>query len=160
MRLFDEFQEALAGIALRLACGAPYVDGSAPTLLLPAARSTAGARILYEQHGRAKNKYMKWSRVSFINDTTKYVLDPSNAFLAVCSANALVISEMQAIRNRIAHRNTNSGTAFATVVGRHYGARLNAVSPGLLLLSPRFAPSMLETYIASCRVIIKECSKS
>jgi hypothetical protein len=159
MRLFDEFQEALAGIALRLACGAPYADGSAPQLLTTAARSTGGARTLYEQHGRPTTKFMKWSKVTYINETTRYVLDANNPFLTVCSANALVISEMQAVRNRIAHKNANSRTAFATVVVRHYGAALNNVSPGLLLLSPRFAPSMLERYIASCRVILKNSAR-
>jgi hypothetical protein len=160
MRLFDEFQGALAGVALRLACGAPYGDGSAPLLLTPAARTTATARTLYERHGRAKAKYLKWSKCSFINDTTKHVLDSSNTFLSICSANTLLISEMQAVRNRIAHRNTGSRSAFATVVQRHYGAYLNNVSPGLLLLSPRFRPPLLELYIASSRVIVKNCSKS
>jgi hypothetical protein len=159
MRLFDEFQDALAGIALRLACGAPYADGSAPLLLTTAARSTGGARILYEQHGRPTAKFMKWSKVTYINETTRYVLDANNPLLTVCSANALVISEMQAVRNRIAHKNANSRTAFATVVVRHYGAALNNISPGLLLLSPRFAPTMLERYIASCRVILKHSAK-
>ena len=159
IRLFDEFQDALAGIALRLACGAPYADGSTPQLLTSAARSTGGARALYEQHSRPKTKNMKWSKVKFINETTRYVLDANNPFLTVCSANALVISEMLAVRNRIAHKNTDSRKAFETVVVRHYGAALNNVSPGLLLLSPRFAPTMLEQYIASCRVILKNATR-
>jgi hypothetical protein len=103
---------------------------------------------------------MKWSKVSYINETTRYVLDVNNVFLTVCSANALVISEMQAVRNRIAHRNANSRAAFATVVVRHYGANLNNVSPGLLLLSSRFTPTMLERYIAACRLIIRDCTRS
>jgi hypothetical protein len=160
MRLFDEFQEALAGTALRLACGAPYADGSAPALLTAPARSSAGAVTLYEQYGRLRGSRMKWSKTSFINETTKFVLDVNETFRAVCSANALVISEMQAIRNRIAHRNRNARSAFAIVVGRHYGANINTVTPGLMLLSPRFAPTMLERYIASCRVIIKNCCKA
>lgn len=102
---------------------------------------------------------MKWSKVKYISETTRYVLDANNPFLTVCSANALVISEMLAVRNRIAHKNTDSRKAFETVVVRHYGAALNNVSPGLLLLSPRFAPTMLEQYIASCRVILKNATR-
>lgn len=160
MRLFEEFQEALSGIALRLACGAPYADGSAPKLLTGPAKSTAGAKTLYEQHGRSKPKFAKWSKVAYINETTKYVLDPAEPFLVACSANSLVISEMQAVRNRIAHKNATSRAAFSTVVTRHYGANLNSVTPGLFLLSSRFAPTMLERYITSCRVIIRSCSRS
>ncbi len=160
MRLFDDFQEAISGVALRLACGAPYGDGSAPQLLTAAARSTSSARSLYETHGRTGQKRTKWSKVAFINETTKFVLDGAEPFRAACQANSVPISEMQAVRNRIAHNNQNSRTAFRTVVVRHYGASVNSVSPGVLLLSPRFAPTMLERYIASCRIIVRDCSRS
>lgn len=160
MRLFDDFQEALSGVALRLACGAPYGDGSAPQLLTTPARSTSSAQTLFETHGRPQRKNTKWSKVRFINETTKFVLDGAEPFRTACQANSVPISEMQAVRNRIAHNNRNSRTAFRTVVVRHYGANVNSVSPGVLLLSPRFAPTMLERYIASCRIIVRDCSRS
>jgi hypothetical protein len=160
MRLFDEFQDAVAGIALRLACGTPYADGTIPNLLTAPAKSTSSARDLFETLGRAKRKYVKWSRASYINDATKYVLDATDPFTAVCTANALIISEMQAVRNRIAHANTKSRVAFSNVVQRHYGAKLNNVSPGVLLLSSRFSPPLLEQYVAACRVITKACARA
>jgi hypothetical protein len=160
IRLFDEFQDALAGIALRLACGTPYVDGTAPRLLTSPSKSTASARALYENFGRPKPKYSKWSKASFINDTTKYVLDASDPFRVACSANGSVIADMQAVRNRIAHANARSREAFADVVKRHYGAKRNSVSPGTLLLSPRFLPTLLERYIVTCRVIATACAKA
>jgi hypothetical protein len=159
LRLFDEFQEAIAGIALRLACGTPYVDGTAPALRTAPARSTAGARRLYETFERAKPSRLRWSKVAFINDATKYVLDPSNAFNSACVANALEISEMQAIRNRIAHSNARSRVAFAEVVQRHYGAALNHVTPGMLLISPRFSPILLEQYLGACHIVMNGCAK-
>ncbi len=158
LRIFDEFQVAIAGVALRLACGTPYADGTLPALLTAPARSTAGARALYENFGRSKPNPAKWSKTSFINDTTKYVLDSSNKFRSACTANALVISEMQAVRNRIAHANAKSRAAFAVVVQRWYGAKLNNVSPGMLLLSPRVSPTLLEQYLTACRVITKGCA--
>ena len=160
LRLFDEFQEVIAGIALRLACGTPYVDGSSPMLLTEPAKSLSGARQLYETFGRSKQVNLRWSKTPFINNATKYVLDPSNAFNVACNANALTISEMQAIRNRIAHSNSKSRAAFARVVQRHYGATLNHVSPGMLLISPQFSPTLLEQYIGACRAIAKGCSKA
>jgi hypothetical protein len=159
MRLFDEFQEAISGVAMRLACGTPYADGTIPSLLTAPARSTTGARELFQTHGRPKEKAAKWSRTRFINETTKYVLDPKDPFTVACTANALVISEMQAVRNRIAHANAKSRAAFSQVVQRHYGAQLNNVSPGLLLLSPRFSPTLLTRYVAACRVITKACAR-
>lgn len=160
LRLFDEFQEAIAGVAMRLACGAPYVDGSAPVLLTAPARSTSGARQMYETFGRGKQARLRWSKASFINDAIKYVLDSSNALNTVCSANSVTIAEMQSIRNRIAHSNSNSRAAFAEVVQRHYGAKLNHVSPGMILISPRFSPTLLEQYLGACRAIVKGCAKA
>lgn len=160
LRLFDEFQEAIEGVALRLACGAPYVDGTPPMLLTGPAKSTSGARHLYEHHGRPNRAPAKWSKVTFINSTIKYVLDSSNPFTTVCNDNSLVISEMQAVRNRIAHANTNSRAAFAVVVQRRYGAKLNQVSPGTLLLSPRFSPTLLEAYLGACRTITRGCARA
>jgi hypothetical protein len=160
MRLFDEFQDALSGIAQRLACGTPYADGTPPSLLTAAAKSTAGARLLFEQYGRAKPRPAKWSRTKFINETTKHVLNATEPFTLACIANALVISEMQAVRNRIAHKNASSRAAFAPVVQRHYGAKLNNVTPGLLLLSPRFSPTLLERYVIACRVIATGCARA
>ena len=158
MRLFDELQEGLSGIATRLACGASYVDGTAPLLLVPAARSTTGARTLFSELNRTKPVQLRWSKVSFINETTRYVLDEADTFRRGCGAHALVVSEMQAVRNRIAHANRASRKAFRVVVRRHYGADLNHVSPGMLLLSPRFTPTLLERYLTSCRVIVRDCS--
>jgi hypothetical protein len=158
MRLFDDLQEAIQGVALRLACGTHYVNGTAPTLLTAPAKSTTGARHLYETYGRTKPRHLKWSKVKFINETTKYVLDPLEPFTKACNANALVISEMQAIRNRIAHGNETSRAAFSVVVKRYYGAKLNHMSPGLMLLSPRFSPPLLNRYLTSCRVIAADCA--
>jgi hypothetical protein len=160
LRLFDEFQEALSGVAMRLACGTPYADGTTPTLLATAARSTTSARDLYENFGRSKPGRVRWSKVAFINETTRYVLAPSDPFTTVCNANSRVIADMQAVRNRIAHSNRSSRAAFARVVRRQYGATLNQVTPGMLLLSPRFQPLVLEQYLATCRTIVKGCAKA
>jgi hypothetical protein len=160
LRLFDEFQDAIAGIALRLACGTPYADGTQPSLLTPPAKSTASALKMYEAHGRKRPRYVKWSLAPLINRTTKYVLHPSNDLNVVCTANALRISEMQAIRNRIAHSSDSARKAYSDVVRRHYGASLNHVSPGLLLISSRFSPTLLEQYLAVCRAITKGCVRA
>jgi hypothetical protein len=159
MRLFDDFQEAIAGIALRLACGTPYADGTLPTLLTSPAKSTIKARALYETFGRTRQQYAKWSKAAFINETTRHVLDPSEPFTAACLAHGSVIAEMQVVRNRIAHANATSRAAYAKVVKRWYGAKRNNVSPGTLLLSPRFSPILLEQYLISCRVIATACAK-
>lgn len=160
MRLFDEFQESISGIALRLACGAPYADGRLPNLLTSAAASTIQARDLFENHGRPKRKFVKWSRADYINDTTKYVIDRTDPFTVTCSGHGVILREMQAIRNRIAHNNKSSRAAFSAVVQRRYGAKLNHVTPGLLLLTPRFTPTLLDQYLLACQIISKSCARA
>jgi hypothetical protein len=130
-----------------------------PVLLAPPATTINAALDMFTNFGRSKSHLPKWSKTKFINETTKNVMAPSDHFLAACSAHALVISEMQAVRNRIAHANTNSRKAFAVVVRRHYGASLNSISPGLFLMSSRFAPTKIEGYIAASRVVVKACSR-
>jgi hypothetical protein len=156
MRLFDDFQEAVAGVAVRLACGAQYADGTAPLLLTAPARSTSSATGLFETLARPKSKYTKWSTYHYIHETVRHVLDPSDHFLAACQAHTLIISEMQAVRNRIAHAKARS---YLGVVRSYYGASLNHVTPGVLLLSARFSPILIEKYIASCRTIARACGR-
>jgi hypothetical protein len=160
LRLFDEFQDGVSGIAMRLACGTCYVDGTPPALLTTPAKSTSGARQLYATFGRSKKAPLRWSKASDINAATKYVLDPTDAFNVVCSANALRISEMRVVRNRVAHSNAKTRREFSKVVQRHYGASLNSVSPGTLLITTRFSPTLLEQYLFACRTIMRGCAKA
>lgn len=160
IRLFDDFQEALSGIAYRLACGTPYLDGTSPHLLTPAARSTRGARVLFETHERPRHQNVKWSRTNFIKNTTKHVLDSGDSFIRACDAHSLKISEMQAVRNRIAHRNASTRDAFDVVLRRYYGGAPTGVSPGLLLLTSRATPTPIHAYLIVTRVIAKDCARA
>lgn len=162
MRLFDDLQEALAGIAYRLACGAPYVDNTSPTLFTAPARSTMAARTMFETYNRGGRRYyVKWSKTTYIKDTVKHVLDPTNSFTLACDAHALTISEMQIVRNRIAHRNTTTRARFNTVLQRYYGGTPSNVTPGLLLIAPRTVPATpLSRYLTATRVLVKDCVRA
>lgn len=159
MRLFDEFQAAIAGIASRLACGASYGDGTSPILLTAPAASAAAAVRLFEQYQRTNTKRAIWSRADFVVATTEKVLDSSDHFAAACQAHSLIYSDMQAIRNRIAHSNHRARRSYAAVVRRHYGATMNHITPGTLLLSPRFSPTLIDTYLTASRVIVKSSAR-
>ena len=159
IRLFDEFQEALAGIATRLVCGASYLDGSQPSPIL-SVHSTSAAQTLMKTYGRSRPTELRWSKATFINGNTQFVLPGAEYFTTVVSANGTIIAEMQAVRNRIAHKNTNSMNAFMTVVARRYGARRPNVSPGLLLLTPRFTPTLLEQYLLATQIIARSCVRA
>lgn len=142
MRLFDDLQELIQGVALRLACGAAYSDGSVPNLQVPSFSSTGQAMVAFETLGRPRMKHTKWSKTSYINDSVKHVLDSSGHFNAACNAIGSDLNEMRVVRNRIAHSGVPE---YREIVKRYYGAYRNNVSPGVLLLSPRFG--LLTVYI-------------
>jgi len=157
MRLFDDFQEVVKGVAVRLACGATYADGTPPVLLIPSARSTTQALSNFENVARTKPKSAQWSKYAFIKETVENVIHPADPFLKSCSAGSAQIADMQVIRNRIAHTGIKN---YPKLVRRHYGATMNHITPGVLLLSPRNSPPLLERYIATSRVLAKSLSRS
>jgi hypothetical protein len=139
--------------------GANYVDGSHPALMVPAARSNNDAIFQMRTHGRAKEINLRWSKATYIRENLKFVLSPADHFFVTIGTFGEEISEMRAVRNRIAHSNRNSRAEFAKIVFRHYGGSVNGVTPGILLLSPRRSPVLLEQYISISRAIVTACSK-
>jgi hypothetical protein len=71
------------------------------------------------------------------------------------------LTEVRYIRNHIAHRNDASRRKFRNVVPRHYGAFKPGVTSGTLLLSDRIsAPPLMEVYIRTSRVLVKDLVKA
>lgn len=159
IRLSDDLQEAIAGMAYRLACATPYIDATTPSLLTDPARSGIGARGLFETYGRTKYKYVKWSKTSYIRETVKHVIHSGDPFVTVCDTHSLLISEMQTVRNRIAHRNTATRKQFDIVLRRYYGGAPKSVTPGLLLIAPKVSVPPLQRYLVATRILVRDCAK-
>lgn len=160
LRLFDELQEGLLGVATRLACGAAYVDGTRPKLLTAPATSTQRAEELFKNFNRTKTVTLRWSKAKYIVDATQFVLDPGDPFVHACTTNGSVLAEMRVVRNRIAHANAGTRSAYAKVIRQHYGAKVNGLAPGTFLRSPRFHPTKLEQYLGFARVIVRGCARA
>ena len=111
-------------------------------------------------HNRQRPTDLKWSKASYISDNVRHVVASGDHFTRTLGNHGAIIAEMQAVRNRIAHRNDNSRRAFNRVVVQRYGGNKNNVTPGLLLLTPRFQPRVLDEYIVSCRAIVKAAIKA
>lgn len=156
MRLFDDFQEFLQGVAVRLACGAPYLDGTSAVLLVPSFRSTTAAEAGFRTHNRNRPVLLKWSKPKFVRDATKHILAPNENLHSACVAAAGQLEEMRIVRNKVAHSGVSE---YKNVVKKYYGAHINSASPGHLLLSPRFSPNLLQTYIQTCRAVARSVVK-
>jgi hypothetical protein len=160
LRLFYLFQESVASMATKLQCGARYLDGTSATVLAPA-KSAISAQSNMSSLGRTKPRNnLKWSKVTDIKENVKYVIGPSDHFVTILDYHASFVDEMRRVRNRIAHNNLQARRNYSLVVKKHYGAFLNSVTPGTLLLSKRKSPRLLEQYLTKTKILIKNIAKA
>ena len=95
----------------------------------------------------------------YIKDNVKNIINPNDNFYNVVNRHGTLIDEMRRIRNRIAHNNSSARGKYRAIVRRYYGAYLNNITPGTLLLSPRKSPPLLAQYIIKSRILIKDLVK-
>lgn len=156
LRAFSLMEDTFRSLACKIACGVPYCDGTRPTLIVRA-RSARDAIDKMIKHNRTTHHYnLSWTRASEIKENLRYMLRATDHFMMTIDAHGMFIDEMRRIRNRIAHNNRTSRKNYQQVVLRHYGAYLNGVNPGTLLLTNRHTPTLLETYLTKSRILIKE----
>lgn len=94
-----------------------------------------------------------------IKENIKYIIDQSDNIFSIIDNISSRITEIRYVRNRIAHNNFKSRNNYKTVVSRHYGASLNNITPGILLLTKRKNPNLLSQYIATTRIFMTELTK-
>lgn len=159
LRLFYILENTFKAISCKLLSGAKYVDGTSPVVISPS-HSISGAVQSMESFGRSRRRALKWSKTSEIKENLRYVLDPGDHLVRIFDQNGAIIDEMRRVRHRIAHNNATSRLKYRLVVQRHYGAYLNSLTPGSLLLSPRQVPALMEQYLVTSRILIKTLVKA
>lgn len=160
LRLFSLFENLITSVSLKLISGASYADGTVPVLLVRAG-SSQSARVLLQNHGRARPRHqLIWSKATEIKVNLFHVIDHNDNLMTVIDRHGVLIDELRRVRNRIAHNNAQSRRNYRDVVRRYYGAYMNNVTPGMLLLTPRVQPSLLEQYIRRQRILAKDIVKA
>jgi hypothetical protein len=156
LRAFGLVEKAIESITIKILCGAKYVDTSQPLVLINAS-SAAEARYNMMNVGRARPLfYLKWTQVAVIKKNIKYLIDPTDAFIRTLDSYNSEIEEMRHVRNHIAHGTSSTRAKYKPVVRGYYGAYLNSITPGTLLLSPRWVPPLIDRYIATARIFIRD----
>lgn len=159
LRLFYVLENTFASMACKVVCRAKYLDGSSPTVLVTC-RNVQRALAEMKNYGRTRPRHtLKWTKASEIKENLKYVLNSSDHFVRVVDYHGNFIDEMRRIRNRIVHNNQQSRNNYQVVIRRLYGAKLNGITPGTLLLSKRYSPSLLRQYLIKSNILIKEVAK-
>ncbi len=107
---------------------------------------------------RQRRRYLKWTTASFIKETCKHVLDESDRFLIQIDKNSQLISDVNDVRNHIAHKASSTRQRFKDVVRRTYGYNRN-VTPSQFLISPAGVTTPnLDTYIQASKIAISDIS--
>ena len=162
VRIFALFESVVEESACRLVCGATYSDGTPPQLLRP--RPTRGVfRALDAMRHYNRNNprvYLRWNKPADIRANLDMLLPPSEHFITTLHGHGKLIADLRKVRNHIAHANQGTRTKFQQVVVNYYGAKVSSLTPGKMLLSPRFTPSLAEQWCKGTRIILREALRA
>ena len=159
LRLFDLLVSLMVVVATKVSQGSVYLDGTSPTLLVSKVRSKQAAITQFKNLGRTSPKQqLRWTIPQDIHDNVAFVIAPSDNLRQVITRHATSIDEMRRVRNRIAHNNPKARQQFQIVIRQYYGATLNHLTPGTLLLTDRWQPqrALLSQYFVRAGICAKE----
>jgi hypothetical protein len=160
IRLSFLLENHLKLIFAKLACGASYMDGSTPQLLVTH-RTMAAALAAMQNLNRPRLRYLIWNDGAEIRENIVHIMQPSDDCNIVLRTYAPYLTELRYVRNYIAHRNEGTRKNFRSVIRRFYGAALPGITSGTLLLSRRASnPPLVEVHIRTSRVLIKDLLKA
>ena len=156
VRLFALFEAVIEDSACRLICGSKYCDGASPLLQRP--RPTQGferARNAMRIFGRTDpHNLLRWNKAREIRKNLEKLFPTNEHFVDTVVGHGQFISDLRKMRNHIAHGNASTRRKFDGVVRNYYGANVNAMTPGRMLLSSRFSPLLLEQFCRRTQVIL------
>lgn len=162
VRLFALFEAFVEDSACRLLCGATYCDGTHPALQL--SRPTRGferARDAMRTYARLKpHNMLRWGKAGEIRKNLEYVFPAHEHFVNTLIGHGQFISDLRKVRNHIAHSNAGTRRDFSQVSANYYGAPVNGITPGRMLLSNRFAPILVEQFSLKTRIILRAAVKA
>jgi hypothetical protein len=144
----------------KICCGAMYLDGSAPSLIVrqaSIARAVDAMKIAGMPEG--KQRQLRWNDGPTIRDSIEGIINPLDLLFDRLRAHAATMTELRQIRNQVVHRNTNSKAGFQKVVVRYYGARLRHMTPGIILTTDALGNvPLFKRILVKSRAMVRELS--
>jgi hypothetical protein len=159
LRLFSILETAIGDVALKLACGALYKNGNAPSRLVSCSSiSDAHGKML--SHGRRHPlRYLKWTNLTDIRTSIQNILDIRDSFYVNIDSNISLIDEMRDVRNHIAHRNSGTAIKYYRQLAIIYGGRLRIPVGAFLNSTVRHTTSNINRYLLSVPIILDDITK-
>lgn len=165
LRLFYELEGTVETVAMKLACGAPFMNGTAPLLLLPPFRGQEKVR-QFIIAGKKSKSYLKWTTFSDLKSNLGLILDQKDDFLSVRKLFDSTYEDMRHVRNHIAHNTESTRKKFVPVAGKVY-VKTQGISTAKFLLCQRAAipsyggtESAIVQYIKWSRTFLKALLKA
>ena len=162
VRMFALFESVVEDSACLMVCGAPYCDDQRPNLLRQKpTRGMARALSAMRDYGRsAPRKELRWNKAREISKNLEGLFPPHEHFVEVLRVHGQLISDLRKVRNHIAHRNQGTRSGFQEVVQNNYGAVVPGLTPGRMLLSPRFTPLLVEQFCQKIGIVLEHALKA
>ena len=162
VRIFALFESIVEDSACLMVCGAPYCDDQRPNLLRPTpTRGRVRALSAMRDYGRSDpRKVLRWNRARDISKNLEALFPKNEHFVEVLRGHGQLISDLRKVRNHIAHRNQGTRVGFQEVVQNNYGAAVPGLTPGRMLLSPRFRPLMVEQFCRKIGIVLEHALKA
>lgn len=159
LRLFGLLEITLCSVAKKIVCGARYLDGSA-ALTLHNAKSISGAELAMKKHNRPSRVELRWSSVRHVKKNIEFVIDKSDNYVLQIDKSVSEFNEMRRIRNYIAHRNQSTRQQYRGIVSKYYGAYVNRITPGILIMNEQHVrPRLIDQYFGMARTLVGDLVK-
>lgn len=156
LRLFSILDATISEVAIKLACGATYRNGTNP-LILEQCRSTLDAYSKMLAFNRRRPlRYLQWTKATFVRDSIEHVLDITDHYYRNIQNHSLLINEMRIVRNQIAHNSSSTKAEYTTLLRSRYGGNPKLTMGAYLTSTNRNPICNIDRYIASTRIILND----
>lgn len=155
VRLFLLVENTIQSISAKVLCGADYLDGTTPKRLVKG-KSVRHAYELMRTHSRSKPKrVLSWVQSDEIRDNMGKTLNTTDPYFSTIMNHGGLLTDMRFVRNHIVHGNNGSRLNFQKLVRNRYGGLKSGISPGIILLTPKLNPPLLQEFLKGSRLLIR-----
>lgn len=155
VRLFSIIEISLKETALKIACQAPYRNGTIPSLHIKC-RSLIDAENQFINYNRPSPARLAWTNGKYIKDSVKKVIPGTEPFRTNIIVHGSTLDEMRKVRNHVAHRARSTYSKYMEVVTSTFGAKLN-IQPGPFLTSTKRIPTAkIDYYLGAAKIILND----
>lgn len=155
LRIFSILEFSFAEVAYRLSCGASYLNANSPSLFYKCKNIQDAHSKMLSLGRRNPKRFLKWTTEKDIKDNIRYIIDPNDPYISYLKIHSSLIEEMRVVRNHISHKTNSTRQEYKNLIRTKYGANAK-LAVGVFLTSVKRNPiPMIDTYLSSSHIILK-----